>query len=232
MLLTSGERDFFKPLDPAVESCTETNTFFARLRKLATRVAVLDIVAELMEAVVPSIELEALLAIDTTNTRHKVGIVLHHLEAEALLELVDLVLIARLEGAVHVAYDALDISTAVARHGLLDNVPVLPQSVRDLNNGAGAVIDPEGARVQVVDPSRQGAGVGAAGENPRGVAGTALAFRVKGKLDILRKVRQVLHGIVQSEVLERLGGEVGVRRAVAPVAVLNDNGEAADFLSH
>lgn len=102
--------------------------------------------------------------------------------------------------------------------------------VDDLDHGAGRVISPERARVNALDPRREGAAVAATGEHPRHAVGVAAGVGGEGELDVVGKVRRVVDGVLQREVLQVLGGQGLVRARLAPVAVLEDDGGRAELL--
>lgn len=102
--------------------------------------------------------------------------------------------------------------------------------VDDLNHGAGSVVGPERARVNALDPRREGAAVATAGEHPGHAVGIAASIGGERELDILGEVRRVVDGVLQGQILQVLGGQLVVRARVAPVPVLEDDGGRAELL--
>lgn len=102
--------------------------------------------------------------------------------------------------------------------------------VNDLNHSAGGVVGPERARVNALDPRREGAAVATAGEHPGHAVGIAAGVGGEGELDVLGEVRRVVDGVLQGQILQVLGGQLVVRARVAPVPVLEDDSGRAELL--
>lgn len=107
----------------------------------------------------------------------------------------------------------------------------MEQLLAGLDDGALRLVSPEDAGEEGVDPGSEGAGVRATGEDPGRLVGLAGALWVKGKLDVLGEVDEVLGGVVDGELLQVGGGLEFVGRAVAVVAMLEVDDGAADVLA-
>lgn len=192
---------------------------------------VLDVVAPVEEAGV-AVELVALPEPGAVlEGSHEVVIVLHVLQAELGLEGEDFIFGAVDENIVHVVDDEADISAAVLGHSLLDWQEVSPV-VRDRLDGcAGRVVCPDGAGVYSLDPSGQCTRVRSAREDPRHVFGVAVRVFGERQLDFVGEVGEIVNCVVQGEVLEVLGSQVGEWCRCTPVAVFQHNGGSTDLLS-
>lgn len=102
--------------------------------------------------------------------------------------------------------------------------------VDDLNHGAGSVISPERARIHGLDPRGEGAAVATAREYPGHAVGITATVGGKRELDVVGKIRRVVNGVLQGQVLQVLGGQFVVRARLAPVPVLEEDGCRAQLL--
>jgi hypothetical protein len=93
------------------------------------------------------------------------------------------------------------------------------------------MVSPDGAGVYSFCPRSQSTGVRSAGENPWHVFGIAVRVFGKRQTDFVGEVGQIVDGVLESQILEVLSGQVGERCGCAPVAVLQDNGGSSDLLS-
>lgn len=192
---------------------------------------VLDVVAPVEEAGV-AVELVTLPEPGAVLERgHEVVVVFHVLQAELGLEGEDFIFGTVDENVVHVVDDEADISAAVLGHPLLDWQEVSPVVGDRLNGSAGRVVCPDGAGVYSLDPSGQCARVRSAREDPRHIFGVAVRVLREWQADLVGEVGEIVDCVVQSEVLEVLGSQVGERCGCTPVAVFQDDGGSTDFLS-
>lgn len=161
------------------------------------------------------------------------------LQAELLLQGVDLVVGAGYQDVVDVVDDALEVAAAVLRHALLDREEVAPVVVGGLDGAAAGVVCPEGSRGQLGDGGGQNARVGAAGVNPGLTetmsspgfvtlserAGTyslgrvAAAVGVERQFEVAGEVDKVEDGVRHGVLLEILGVLEGVGQRRSPIAV-------------
>lgn len=193
----------------------------------------LDIVAHPVRRAVSIRKQDALPGIQPTDQRRrKVIVMLHIPQAERSLQLILGLLIVPQQNPIDVLNDPRVVRRAVLRHRKLHLLKVLPQGPNRLDDRAGALVRPKGPRRKILDPGGQGAAIGASDEDPGRLVGRAGAVLVKGQDDVLGKVDEVLDGLLEGEVPHVLRREAVKGRALAPVAVLDDEGARAELLGH
>lgn len=136
-----------------------------------------------------------------------------------------------LKHLVHMLDNLGIVRRAILGHRQLHLLKVPPQLADGLDDGAGARVRPESSGSKILHPGCEGTAVRAADEDPGSLFGSASSVQVERKDDVFGKVNEILDRLLQSEVLHVLSGEGVIRRALSPVAVLNDQGTGTEFLS-
>lgn len=93
------------------------------------------------------------------------------------------------------------------------------------------MVSPERARVNALNPRREGTAIATTGEHPGHAVGIAAGVGSERELDVVGKIRRVVDGILEGQILQVLGGQLVKRARLAPVPVLEENRGPADLLS-
>lgn len=93
------------------------------------------------------------------------------------------------------------------------------------------MVSPERARVNALNPRREGTAIATTGEHPGHAVGIAAGVGSERELDVVGKIRRVVDGVLQGQILHILGGQLVKRARLAPVPVLHYDRGRADLLS-